>query len=284
MTQLREQMIRSMQLRRLSPGTQEVYVRHVFGLAKHYMKSPDQLTAQQISDYVLHMLNEKKLAWATVDQTMAGIMFFYTETLGRESMRLAIPAHKTQHRLPDILSSEELERLFTLTVNPKHRALLMTTYSAGLRVSEVTRLKITDIDTDRMMIRVAGKGNKDRFSLLSSRLLVELRSYWRGMDRASWLFPGKPAARPLCARSAERTFRAAAARAGITKYVTIHSLRHAFATHLLEAGVPAPRIQVLMGHISIVTTMRYAHVSRPQVEATRSPLDLIAVPDDKPLQ
>lgn len=280
MTPLREKMVRDMQLRRLSDNTQRVYTHAVFALARHYMKAPDRLTNEQVKAYILYLINERKLAWSTCDTNIAGLQFFYGITLGRDSMRLAIPPRKSEKRLPEILSAEEISRLVAAPKNLKHRVLLATAYSAGLRVSELVHLKITDIDSDRMMIRVEqGKGNKDRYTILSMRLLPQLRDYWRKYHPSSWLFPGRKPGLPLVRESASRVFDAAKEKAGIHKTGGIHSLRHAFATHLLEAGVDARTIQLLMGHRSILSTMRYLQVTRKRLGATQSPLDLLTIPD-----
>ncbi|MDO8804570.1 MAG: site-specific integrase [Elusimicrobiota bacterium] len=280
MTPLREKMVRDMQLRRLSDNTQRVYTHAVFALAKHYMKAPDRITNEQIQDYVLYMLNERKLSWSTCDTNVAGLQFFYGVTLGRNSMRLAIPPRKSEKRLPEILSADEISRLFAAANNLKHRVLLETAYSAGLRVSELVHLKITDIDSDRMLIRIGqGKGNKDRYTLLSPRLLQQLRDYWREYRPSSWLFQGQKPDRPLSRISASKVFNAAKEDAGIHKVGGVHSLRHAFATHLLEAGVDARTIQILNGHKSILSTMRYLQVTRKKIGNTQSPLDLLAIPD-----
>lgn len=280
MTPLREKMVRDMQLRRLSDNTQRVYTHAVFALARHYMKAPDRITNEQVQAYVLYMLNERKLTWSSCDTNVAGLKFFYGVTLGRSSMRLAIPPRKSEKRLPEILSAGEISRLVAATNNLKHCVLLATAYSAGLRASELIHLKITDIDSDRMMIRVEqGKGNKDRYTLLSPRLLQQLRDYWRKYHPSLWLFPGQKPDRPLDRVSASKVFHAAKEKAGIHKAGGIHSLRHAFATHLLEAGVDARTIQLLMGHRSILSTMRYLQVTRKRLGATQSPLDLLTIPD-----
>jgi site-specific recombinase XerD len=279
MTPLREKMVRDMQLRRLSDNTQRVYVHAVFALAKRYMTSPDQISNQQVQDYVLYMLNDRKLTWSTCDTYVAGLLFFYGVTLGRTSMRLAIPPRKSEKRLPEILSADEINRLFVAVHNLKHRVLLETAYSAGLRVSELVHLKITDIDSDRMLIRVGqGKGNKDRYTLLSPRILQHLRDYWRKYRPSPWLFQGRNPGLPLDRASASLVFAAAKEKAGIHKVGGIHSLRHAFATHLLEAGVDARTIQLLMGHKSILSTMRYLQVTRRKLGTTQSPLDLLTIP------
>jgi site-specific recombinase XerD len=279
MNPLRERMIRDMQLRRLAPNTQRVYLNGVRGLAKHYRQSPDMLTDGQVQDYLLYMLNERKVAWSTCDTYVASLQFFYGVTLKRASLRLAIPPRKSEKPLPEILSAEEVQRLFAATNNLKHRTMLMTVYAAGLRVSEAARLKITDLDSRRMMIRVnQGKGNKDRYTILSPRLLQQLREYWRKYRPADWLFPGQKPGRPIDRVSIFRVFIEAKGKANIHKRGGVHSLRHAFATHLLEAGVDVRTIQVLMGHRSILTTMHYLQVTRHKVESTLSPLDLLRTP------
>lgn len=279
MSQLREQMVREMQLRSLAPRTRVIYADAVFQLAKHYMKSPDVLTDQQLQDYILFLANDRKLAWATINQQLAGLQFFYGATLGRQSMKLALPLRKSGKRLPEILSADELQRLFSIVSNLKHRAMLELTYAAGLRVSELVGMKVKDIDSGRMMVRIHGKGNKDRYSLLSPRALDTLREYWRKHPTSCWLFPGQKPGGHLSVRSAETVFAEAKAKAGIRKEGGIHMLRHCFATHLLEDGVDSRKIQLLMGHRSMLTTMRYLQVTRNKLEATRSPLDnLPAIP------
>jgi site-specific recombinase XerD len=280
MSPLREKMLRDMQLRRLSNNTQRVYTYAVHGLAKHYMKSPDQLTDEQVQSYVLYMLNERELAWSTVDTNVAGLQFFYGVTMGRTSTHLAFPPRKSEKKLPEILSAEELVRLFAAAKNLKHRVLLQTAYSAGLRVSELVHLKITDIDSNRMMIRVEqGKGNKDRYTILSPRLLPQLRDYWRKYRPSSWLFPGRNPNLPLDRSSASQVFNAAKEKSAIHKVGGIHSLRHAFATHLLEEKVELRIIQVLLGHRCISTTALYQQVTRKMLGTTESPLDLLTIPD-----
>jgi site-specific recombinase XerD len=196
-----------------------------------------------------------------------------------ESMSLAIPPSKKKSQLPEILSAEELECLFASASNPKHRALLMTSYGGGFRVSEVVKLQITNIDSQRMMIRVEqGKANKDRYSILSQRLLQELRLYWRMYRPPIWLFPGRDPNRPMHIGSAQKAYYHAKQKAGIRKARGIHTLRHCFATHLLEAGEDLRTIQVLMGHSSMLTTMMYLQVTRKKLASTKSPLDLLKIP------
>lgn len=280
MTPLRQKMINEMTLRGFSPRTQEAYLSAVAGLAKHYKQSPEKITKGMIRDYLLYLIQGRKLAWSSRNIAVSGLRFFYTHTIGKKYVSLSIPPRKQVTQLPEILSAEELESLFAALSNQKHRTLLMTTYSAGLRVSEVVGLKVADIDSKRMMIRVQqGKGRKDRYTILSKRLLTELRIYWKMYHPPVWLFSGTNVKRPLTDRSAQNIYYRAKDRAGITKGKGIHILRHCFATHLLEAGVNLRTIQMLMGHTSIMTTMVYLQVTRKQISSTQSPLDLLEIPE-----
>jgi integrase/recombinase XerD len=276
MTPLRQKMINDMKLRRFAPSTQEAYVSAVADLAKYYNQSPDLLDKEKIQGYLLYLMEERRLAWSTCNVAVSGIRFFYTHTLGMDSMHLGIPPMKTQAKLPEILSAKEIERLLKCAFNLKHRAVLMTTYAAGLRVSEVVNLRLADIDSGRMMIRVRqGKGNKDRYTVLSTRLLTELRTYYRESKPGFWLFHGTYNDRQMHIGTAQKMYYTAKERACITKKGGIHTLRHCFATHLLEAGVDLRTIQALMGHTSIISTMGYLRVTSKKLAATRSPLDLI---------
>jgi site-specific recombinase XerD len=273
---LRDSMIRELQLRRFAPATQKAYLEAVTGLAKHFMTAPDQLDARKVQDYILFLMNERKLQWSTVNVIAAGLRFFYTQVLRRADQVPLLPPRRTPRWLPEILSADELQRLFAGTENPKHRVLLMTTYAGGLRVSEVVRLQVTDIDSQRMMIRVArGKGDKDRYTVLSPRLLAELRAYWKADRPPTWLFPGQNLDQPVGDSTARAVFMQAKSRAGIRKRGGIHILRHSFATHLLEAGVDLRTIQLLLGHASITSTAHYLQLTRKTLEATQSPLDLL---------
>ena len=282
MTPLREKMIEEMQLRRFSSNTQESYVRSVSGLASHYHKSPDQINSSQLKNYCLFLTNKRNLSWSSINTITAGIRFFYAETLDRKNMSLSIPPRKTPRRLPEIFSRGELLALFSSTANLKHRLVLMTAYGCGLRISEVTNLKVGDIDSNRMMVRIeGGKGNKDRYTILSPRLLTELRSYWLAYRPSLWLFENKITKERLTRSTPHLIFKAALKKAAITKNVTFHGLRHSFASHLLEAGVDIRTIQILMGHSSITTTAKYLHVARKNLGSIKSPLDLLYVPDTK---
>ena len=275
---LRDRLIRDMQIRRFSKSTQTAYLREVTGLVNHFHRSPDRLDEQLLQDYVLFLLTERKLASSSVNVAAAALRFFYTVTLNRRDLAMAIPPRKTPRRLPQVLSAAELQRLFDIK-NPKHRALLMTTYAGGLRVGEVVRLRVNDIDSHRMMIRVeGGKGEKDRYTILSQRLLEELRTYWRLHRPQPWLFPGHYPGTPITIRAAQNVFTRTKARVAISKPGGIHILRHSFATHLLEAGVDLRTIQLLMGHSSIVSTVRYLQLTRKSLDPTQSPLDLLDLP------
>ena len=281
-TPLRDKMMREMPLHRLAPSTQTLYAKAMTDLANYYWRSPDQLTPDDIRTYLHYLLEERKLAWSTCNVSAAAIRFFYVETLGWSPFKLNLPPRTDPQRLPRVLSVEALERLFASTINPKHRALLMTTYSAGLRVSEVVRLQVTDIESDpsRMLLRVnRGKGNKDRYTLLSHRLLHELQVYWRIDRHRPWLFPGHNPKRHMPSGTAGKIYNQARRQAGIDHGSGIHTLRHCFATHLLDAGVDPRTIQLLLGHRSLKTTARYLHVSRRHLAQVKSPFDLLCFPE-----
>ena len=280
MSALRKQMEADMVIRGLASRTKEAYLSSVAQLAKHYRKSPDQISEAQVQGYLLYLLEERKLAHSSCNIVCSALEFFYRVTLKRRETEFCLPRPKVPAKLPQILSREEVAALIENTTNLKHRALLMTTYGGGLRLLEVCRLKVADIDSDRMTIRVEqGKGAKDRYTLLSPRLLTELRRYWIAERPKPWLFPGRrDREQPLPGHTAHRIFHAAKDRAGITKPGGIHALRHAFATHLLEAGVDVHTIQRLLGHGSLSTTARYLHVAQKHLSGTASPLDLLERP------
>lgn len=274
---LRAKMAQDLLIRGLSPLTQDAYIRAVVGLTKYYGRAPDTLSEHEVQAYLAALVKERKLAWSTLNVTVHGLRFFYEVTLGRPRTGFSIPTAKTPATQPEILSCQEVARLLHATTNRKHRALLMTTYAAGLRVSEAVKLKVADLDSERMAMRVAeGKGRKDRYTLLSERLLEELRSYWRVYRPPLWLFPGRGGQHPLGRSTAHHIYQVAKDRAGIRKGGGIHSLRHAFATHLLEAGIDLPTIQSLLGHNSIRTTSRYLHIVHGGGAQRRAALDLLA--------
>jgi integrase/recombinase XerD len=279
MTPLRKKMIRELQLHRKSPRTIEAYVTAVAQLAEHYHRSPEKISVEEVRGFLHHVITERRLAFSSCNQKAAGIRFFYRHVLGRDAFDLKVPA-KRSGRLPEPLSRSEVARLIEAARNAKHRVLLMTCYAAGLRVGELVRLQPGDIHAERMLIRVReGKGHKDRFTLLSPRLLAELRAYWRAARPRTWLFEGRGRSGPLPVGTAQKVYYLAKQRAGVTHGHGIHSLRHSFATHLLEAGVDLPTIQRLLGHTSLTTTAKYLHVTSKHLSGTHSPLDLLRLPD-----
>jgi len=283
MTQLRQRMLEELQRRNYSAGTIRLYLRHVAEFAQHFHHSPDQLGAEDIRQYQLFLIQEKKLAWSTYNQIVCALRFFYAKTLKRAFLLQDIPFPRKEQRLPLILSREEVAKILTVPPHLKSRALLMTIYAAGLRRSEVARLRVSDIDSARMTIIVhQGKGQRDRVVMLSPVLLDTLRQYWRYKKPKEWLFPGDTPDQPISGNDIFMVFHNAVRRAGITKKVSPHSLRHSFATHLLESGTDLRTIQILMGHRSLKTTARYLHVSQQQVRAIASPLDSLNLTQEPP--
>ena len=243
---------------------------------RHYGRRPDTLEAQQVQDYLLFLHEERGLSWSTCNTFLYGIRFFYRITLQRPEPHFYVPAAKLPSKLPEILNPEQLVRLFAAATNPKHRVILMTAYAAGLRASELTCLRVCDIDSGRMTIRVnQGKGNKDRYVPLSPRLLDELRTYWRIQRPSHWLFPGQRAGRHISRHSITHIYTKAKTKAGIHNAGGIHTLRHCYATALLDAGVGLHIIQRRLGHASIRSTMRYLHLAMDTAGDTVSPLDLL---------
>jgi integrase/recombinase XerD len=277
MTPLRQRMIEDMGLRNLSPRTIEVYVRRVAAFARHFGKSPELLGPPEIRTYLVHLVRERHVSWSYYNQTVAALRFLYNVSLGRDELLKRIACPKLPKKLPVVLSPDEVVRFFQAVPGLKHRALLMTAYAAGLRISEVVALTVEDIDSRRMVLRVRqGKGRKDRYVMLSPRLLEVLRAYWKAARPAHWLFPGQVEGRPLTAGSAHRVCVQASHAAGLGKHVTVHTLRHSFATHLLEAGTDIRTIQLLLGHRELRTTAIYTHVAPATLETTPSPLDRLA--------
>jgi site-specific recombinase XerD len=270
-------MIRELELQRKSEHTISSYVSSVAQLAAHYNRPPEEISRDEVRDFIHFLIAKRKQATATVHTKLAGIQFYYQHVLGQPKFDLKIH-RKRPGRLPEPLARSEVRKVFQGTKNPKHRAMLMTTYAAGLRVSEVMRLKVSDIHSERMMIHVrSGKGDKDRFTLLSTRLLQELRQYWLAQRPSGILFPNRDG-QPMSRASLQRVFYQAKKRAGIAHGNGIHCLRHSFATHLLEAGVDLTIIARLLGHRSLSTTSRYLHVTSKHVQGICSPLDLLRMP------
>lgn len=277
MSALRRRMDEDMIVRGMADRTRETYLWAVEGLARFYRRSPDQLSDQEVQAYLRYLLHDRQRSWNTLHIVVHGLRFFYHTTLKRDRTRFCIPGPRQPGRLPAILSPEEIERLLAHTTNRKYRTMLLTTYAAGLRLSEVLHLRVRDIDSARMMIRVEqGKGAKDRYTLLSPPLLAALRAYWPIYRPRLWLFPTPKADRPMHPTALQRAYHVAKRRAGITKPGGIHGLRHAFATHLLEAGVDLHTIQRLLGHGHITTTTRYFQLTQHTQMGDHSPLDLLA--------
>jgi len=274
-------MIDAMLLRGFAPRTQQAYCAAVVALAKHFRRSPETLSAEQLQCYLLYLITEKKLAYASVNQAACAFRFIFGTVLRWPEVRFDIPMAKVPKRLPQILSREEVTRLIDAGATLRGRTLLATAYAAGLRVSEVCALQLTDIESapDRMCLKVRqGKGGQDRYTLLSPRLLDTLRHYWCDHRPRQWLFPNPSGSAPIDQSTAQRIYCAARDAAGIPREGGIHTLRHAFATHLLEAGVDLPTIQRLLGHGHIGTTMRYLHLARSRLTGTTSPLELLDPP------
>ena len=265
-----------LQIRNYAPATVRAYIRGVANFAKHFGKSPDQLGAEQIREYQLFLIKEKGVALPTYIQIISGLRFLYTNTLHCQVPIGRIPFPRSEEKLPIILSREEVKALWDAPKNLGHRTILSTMYAAGPRISEVTHIRISDIDSSRKVIWIrGGKGRKDRQTLLPPKLLELLRCYWRCKRSPDWLFPGAKAGRPITCNAICLACKKAAQAAGISKAIHPHSLRHAFATHLLEAGVNLRNIQILLGHAKLETTARYLHVADTAVRSTTSPLELL---------
>ncbi len=277
MTTLRQKMIRAMELKNLSDHTQKAYLTAVSGIAKFYNQSPEKLTKEKIEDYLLYLKQDKGNAPNSCYSVLTGLRFFYKH-VSKKKIPVTYSIRRTQRKLPQVLTMPEVWQIICSTNNPKHRLILMTTYSAGLRVSESIHLKAENIDSKAMLIKVEGKGQKQRYSLLSKKLLVELRAYYRQYRPHTYLFPSsfkKKKDQPLTYESVRNIYENARKKAAVKKGAGIHTLRHSFATHLLEAGYDIRKIQVLMGHTRLTTTMIYLHVSRQTLSQIPSPLDLI---------
>ncbi|HEY9358985.1 MAG TPA: tyrosine-type recombinase/integrase [Xanthobacteraceae bacterium] len=273
MSPLRRRMIEDMTVRNLSPTTQRSYVHAVAKFSAYFGKSPDRLDVEDVRAYQVHLAS-KGVAWASLNQVVCALRFFYGVTLGRPEMPERIAYAREPRKLPVVLCVEEVVRFLEAVPGLKSRVALTTAYAAGLRVSEVIALQISDIDSKRMVIRIAhGKGGKERYAMLSAQLLRILRGYWRLARPHPWLFPGRDPSHPIDQQVLHAACRSARQAAGLAKHVTVHALRHSFATHLLESGADIRVIQVLLGHNNLSTTARYTHVSTGIIQKTTSPLD-----------
>jgi integrase/recombinase XerD len=281
MTALRQRMIEDMQVRNYSPRTVEAYVAAVAKLAKHFRRSPDQLSGEDVRVFQVHLLAQK-VSWSQFNQIVSGLRFFYGTTLARPGMVEMLPYGKRPKRLPTVLDVAEVAQVLGAAKPGRERVLLMTAYACGLRISELLNLQVTDIDSVRMVVNVRqGKGAKDRQVPLSARLLRELRQWWYGHRTKPWLFPGMTADsrhRPMNTTSVQRMVKQVMRRAQLKKAASMHTLRHSYATHLLEAGVDVVTLQKLLGHNALSTTARYLHLSRRQMQ--RLP-DLLAMPTER---
>lgn len=278
MTPLRTRMIEDLQVRNYSPRTVECYTYHVGCFARHFGRSPDQLGPEEVRAYQVYLVQEKKASWTSFNQAVCALRFLYRTTLPRDWPVTMIPFAKRPKKLPTVLAAQEVQQLLACAHPLKQRMILTSLYAAGLRLEEGLHLRVSDIDSARMLLRVAcGKGAKERLVPLSPRLLTELREYWRTYRPATWLFPGGNDEQPLNSATVQKACTRAAREAGLTKRVTPHVLRHSYATGLLEAGVDFLTIQRLLGHRSFSTTLIYLHVRQPHLESVPSPLDWLPV-------
>lgn len=273
-TPLRQRMIEDMTIRNMSPSTQKIYVRAVANFSIFHGRSPDKLSFEDVRDYRLHLIS-RGLKPNSINPIMGALRFFYGTTLGLKEASEQIPYARREDTLPAVLARDEVMRFLKAVPNLKMRTAFITIYAAGLRVSEAVKLTARDIDSARMVITIRqAKGRKDRYVMLSEQLLGILRDYWRRERPQNWLFPGHPGRR-ITTRQLQRVCRAAAEAAGLDKTVTVHTLRHSFATHLLEQGVDIHVIQDLLGHRNIATTTRYARVAINTIRQIQSPLELL---------
>lgn len=267
MTELRRKMIEDMQLHGYSEKTRESYVNAVKGLSAFYKRSPDKLTEEEIRDFFLHLVNERRSARSTVTVYLCGIKFFYEKTLGRDWLVFDLIRPKKRNKLPVVLTTEEVRHILSFIRNPAARMALETIYSCGLRLSEGIHLEVSDIDGKRTTVHVRnGKGGKDRYVPLPRKTLEHLRSYWTLLRPRPWLFPAKKGGEPISDTTLQKTFKAALRQSGIEKKVSIHSLRHSYATLLLENGIDLRTIQEILGHKSPQTTSVYTHLTRKSIE------------------
>jgi site-specific recombinase XerD len=274
---LRRRMADDMSLRNLSPATQRSYLHAVTKFSRYFGCSPDRLGLEDVRAFQVHLVSQG-ISWPALNQTVCALRFFYGVTLDREEIPERIAYARTPRKLPAILSADEVVRFLEAVPSLKARAALTTAYAAGLRASEAVSLRVADIDSGRMVIQIRhGKGAKDRTVMLSPQLLAILRTYWRLARPRDWLFPGRGPDKPIDVQVLHAACRSATKAAGLVKQVSVHTLRHSFATHLLESGVDIRIIQVLLGHSSLATTARYTQVATTTIAATRSPLDRLSL-------
>ena len=277
MSPLRRRMIEDMTVRNLSPATQRSYVYAVAKFSRHFGRSPDRLCLEDVRAFQVHLV-ATGISWPALHQTVCALRFFYGVTLGHGDIPERIAYAREPRKLPVVLNADEVGRLLEAVPSLKVRTALTTAYAAGLRASEAVGLKIADIDSGRMVIRVEhGKGSKARYVMLSAQLLGILRTYWRLARPKQWLFPGRDETKPIDVQVLHAACRSACTAAGLAKRARVHTLRHSFATHLLENGTDIRIIQVLLGHCSLSTTARYTQVSNDLIRRTQSPLDRLTL-------
>ena len=283
MTSLRQRMLEDMQVRNLSPLTQRTYVEHVARFARHFGRSPAVLGPEEIRAYQVYLVKEKQQARSSIVIAVSALRFLYRVTLKHPwPFDAVIPAPKRPRTLPVVLSPAEVVQFLGCVTEPRHRTILTTCYAAGLRIAEAVQLTVPAIDSQRMVLRVLGKGQQDRYVMLSPKLLAILRAWWRVRRPRHWLFPGDRPDHPISRSAVQHACQRAHRRCRLRKPVTPHSLRHAFAVHLLEAGTDVRTIQLLLGHRSLSTTARYLRVATTTVCSTASPLDLLPRPSRPP--
>jgi len=277
-TPLRQRFIDDLRLRNYARRTIDTYVSRVACFARHFGRSPELLGPNEVRDFQLHLL-ERRVSWSSFNQAVCALRFLYGTTLGRSEQLPLIPFGKRRKSLPSVLSAGEVQRLLDAATAGRDRVLLQVAYGCGLRLSELTHLRVADIDSARMVIHVRqGKGGKDRLVPLSLRLLEELRAYWRMQRPRTWLFPGHKPERPITTSNVQRRLGRLVKQVGLSKHCSMHTLRHNYATHLLEAGVDLLTLKALLGHTSLQTTARYLHVSTRHLAQTPSLLDLLVLP------
>lgn len=277
MSPLRQRMIEDMMVRNLSPSTQQSYIYAVAKFSRHFGRSPDRLSLEQVRAYQLHLIKQKR-SWSHINQIACALRFLYGVTLGQTEAFERIVGGRKPDKLPLVLSAEEIARFLRAVPGLRNRVILATAYAAGLRVGEVARLKVSSIDSQRMLIHIEnGKGGRGRYAMLSPRLLEILRAYWKRVQPGLWLFPGQDPSGHVSIRAVQAACRAARRRARIDKPITVHTLRHSFATHLLERGIDIRIIQVLLGHADLDSTARYAQVATNLITSTASPFDRLSV-------
>lgn len=277
MSALRRQMLQRMQLRGFAPGTQRAYTNWIIRLAKFHHQSPDKLDDDHLQAFMLDLINNQRLSASTCKQAIHSIRFFYRDVIGREVSRFALPGLKAPSKIPELLSDREVFAIIGACKNAKYRTMMLVGYGTGIRLSEITHLLVSDIHSDRKVLRIeCGKGSKDRYVLLNDSLLQLLRSYWHQYRPVGPLFYGPDRNQAIGNGSLQKTFSRCLRSSGVNKRVGIHGLRHAFATHSLEAGMPLAQLQQLLGHKQISTTLRYVHWLPRYQEQPGTTTDLLA--------